>query len=186
MVDSIQHIHSYEQNPRLDEPEQNSAAPAMLRGGEEHLLKTLSAYLKALRTMWRLFTTGRVDHFRRALYSKETGEFLYPETATLIAQTSMADHDVLLTHIDQKIEKLTVASDFMARKKLLTLANRLKNEHVQRSALSDDFHAVALPAVKLHLQSINDLVNTAFRWVSTPPEKRVEVLRGLRYPPKFI
>ena len=171
---TLRDIHDYEQMHTSPLPRRK-----ILRGGEQQLLEVLSAYLDALRELWALFTVERVDRFRAQMYDAESGVCLYPVTASLLAQASMVDHDLVQTHRDRPIAPLDEDSDFMERKKLLTLVRRAKGEYIHRSALHDDFCGVALPAVKLYLRGRNELINTAFRWVQTSRKDRLKAMAEL-------
>lgn len=179
--ETIQHIHDFQQrhSPRPTTPSSQAGRRLPLSGGNLRRMELLSAYLEGLRALWALFTRGHLDTFRSKTYDTETGMFLYPSLATLIAQASTVDHDLLQPQRDSPIGPLNNQSDFMERKKLLTSSQHMRNDHIHRCSLNDDFNAVVLPAVKLYLRQKDNLVNTAFRWVNTKRNDRVQFMLGL-------
>lgn len=172
----------------IDEEEQ---ADYTVAGGSEMTtpVEKAEAYIRALRELWRLLSTGTEQQFVSQLTDSTTRKVRYPTLMRNLMQFTMVDHDLSSSSTTTPAQLRILQRDmnnpanlrgpYLKIQRMLSVLHARRPGYCERAAASDDFGSVVLASVMLYLRRKGIYVGTAVAWAKSSKDARTRTMRRL-------
>ena len=137
------------------------------------------AYIRALRELWRLLSTGTEQQFLTHLTNSTTRKVRYPTLMRNLMQFTMVDHDLSSSSTTTPAQLRILQRDmnnpanlrgpYLKIQRMLSVLHARRPGYCERAAASDDFGSVVLASVMLYLRRKGIYVRARLSLGPNPP-----------------